>query len=180
MRKKIGKLIYELLSVLVPVGTIYVILNYVISVSVIQSASMEPALMTGNIVFYNRLAYVNHSIERGDIVQFWCEEKNEYYSKRVIGLPGDTISFSEGYVVLNGEYLDESAYIGENTQTNGYGTFEVPEGCYFMLGDNREVSGDSRFFLNPYIKEDCILGKYAGQIDVSFLSCLSAQAVKKK
>lgn len=167
-RTKGNTLIYELLSILIPVGALYVVLNYVIAVSVIQSPSMEPTLMTGNTVFYNRLAYVEHPIERGDIVQFWCTEKNEYYSKRVIGLPGDEIRFSDGYVVLNGEYLDESAYIGEDTETNGYGTFQVPEGCYFMLGDNREVSGDSRFFLNPYISKDCIMGKYIGQINFSF------------
>jgi signal peptidase I len=141
----------------------------VINITVIQSASMEPTLMTGNTVFVNRLAYkTGKTPERGDIVIFWSDEHNEYLGKRVIGLPGDEIAFSDGHVVVNGAYLDETAYLSDETETICAKTFLVPEGCYFMLGDNRSYSYDSRFWQNPYISQEDIIGKYMGQIAFSF------------
>ena len=71
-------------------------------------------------------------------------------------------------MVINGQYCDETAYIPSDVETNCSKEFEVPQGCYFMLGDNREVSYDSRYWNNPYISKECILGKYMGQIDFSF------------
>ena len=146
----------------------YVILSYIIMVSVIQSGSMEPTLDVGNTVFYNRLAYVNSEPQRGDVIVFFSEEYNSYFGKRVIGLPGDKITFKDGYVVINGQYCDESAYIDPEIETNCSKEFEVPSGCYFLLGDNRELSNDARFWNQPYIEKRLIAGKYMGQIEFSF------------
>ena len=160
--------IWEILSFAVPLLAAYIILTYVIMVSVVQSGSMEPKLGVGNTVFYNRLAYVNSEPQRGDVIVFFSEEYNSYFGKRVIGLPGDKITFKDGYVVINGQYCDESAYIDPEIETNCSKEFEVPSGCYFLLGDNRELSNDARFWNQPYIEKRLIAGKYMGQIEFSF------------
>ncbi len=159
-------MIYDIIGLLVPCVLIVVIFKFVICVSVVSSASMEPTLMTGSTMFANRLY---KDIKRGDAVIFISDEfAGEYFGKRVIGLPGDTIEFKNGYVVLNGEYLDESAYIPDDVETNCSETFVVPANCYFMLGDNREYSDDSRYWNNPYIPREKIKGVYMGHIDFSF------------
>lgn len=160
--------VWDILSFAVPLIAAYIVLSCIIFVSVIQSASMEPALKVGNTVFYNRLAYVRNEPQRGDAVVFYSEEYNEYFGKRIIGLPGDHIEFKDGYVVINDQYCDETAYISSEIETNCSKSFDVPQGYYFMLGDNREMSNDSRFWDEPYIPRDDIKGKYIGQIAFSF------------
>lgn len=158
--------IYDIIGLVIPCLFIVIVFKYVIDISVVQSGSMEPTLMTGSTVFANKL---DKSINRGDMVLFVSKEySGEHFGKRVIGLPGDTIEFRDGYVVLNGQYLDESAYIPEDVETNCSESFTVPEGCYFMLGDNREYSEDSRFWNDPYIHAEDIIGVYMGHIDFSF------------
>lgn len=161
-------IIWDILSFAVPLIAAYIILSCIIFVSVVQSGSMEPRLQVGNTVFYNRLAYVNYEPQRGDVVVFDSIESGDYFGKRIIGIPGDKISFKDGYVVINGQYCDESAYLDPAIETNCDKEFEVPESCYFMLGDNREFSNDSRYWENPYISRECIKGKYMGQIGFSF------------
>ena len=77
--------------------------------------------------------------------------------KRIIGLPGDTVDIIDGKVYINGELLVED-YIKE-TMVGSFGSYDVPEGSYFMLGDNRNNSNDSRYWYNTYLDRDDILGK---------------------
>ncbi len=163
--------IVEMVTLLI---TGIVLLKVLMSMTVIQSNSMEPTLMTGDTVFFNKLAYVRKDISRGDIIAFWSDEQNALFAKRVIGLPGDNISFMDGYVNINGKFADESEYIGEDVETNSIKSFTVPDGCYFVLGDNRENSFDSRFFDNPYIKRESIKGKFLGKIGFSIQSLLGS------
>lgn len=129
----------------------------VIELSYIPSESMEPTLMTGDIAIYNRLAYVKNAPKRGDVVTLIKD--GVLYSKRIIGEPGDLVKFDSGYVYINGEKLDESEYIDDSIETNCLHEFEVPEDAYFVLGDNREVSSDSRYWDDPYVFEDDIQAK---------------------
>ena len=92
----------------------------------------------------------------------------DFVVKRVIGVLGDVISFKDGYVFINNEMLDESAYIPHTVKTNSEKQFVVPEDCCFVLGDNREKSLDSREFENPYIPRSDIQGKYMN-FRISFL-----------
>lgn len=98
--------------------------------------------------------------EAGDIVVFRYpddETGKTLYVKRIIGTPGDTVEMSNGTVYVNGKALQED-YIAEVTQ-GSYGPYIVPDGCYFMMGDNRNHSQDSRFWRNQYVEKDEILGK---------------------
>ena len=101
--------------------------------------------------------------ERGDVVVLdppTGAPSDEPYIKRVIGLPGDTISFRQGYVYLNGERLDESSIDGPITTCRGDKFCEVgpiPDGYVYVLGDNRQHSADSRVF--GLVAEDRLLGK---------------------
>lgn len=121
----------------------------------IPSESMVPTLNVGDRLFVTRI-YNPEKLKRGDIVVFHSDEKNEDMIKRLIGLPGDKVVIKDGIVTVNGETLKEN-YIG--TADNYSGEFEVPEGKYFFLGDNRYWSLDSRYWENTYIDGSKIKGK---------------------
>lgn len=157
MRK--SKLRKEIIITGIQFGIVAIILLFVVRNTIVASGSMEPTLQTYDIAIYNKLAYVFDNAERGDIINFWSEEFGKYFSKRVIGIAGDEIEFHNGYVFINGQKCDESAYIAEEIETNCTKTFTVPDGTVFVLGDNRENSYDSRFFENPYIPIKDIEGK---------------------
>lgn len=156
--------ITEVIVSCIQLGILAFILMFCVRNTIVASGSMEPTLMTHDIVVYNKLAYLFHPIERGDIVNFWSEEYEAYFAKRVIGIAGDVIEFHDGCTFINGLKCDESAYIPDHIQTNCIKTFVVPEGTVFVMGDNRENSVDSRFFRNPYIPVADIEGKYLGTI----------------
>lgn len=124
------------------------------------SGSMEPTIMTGDWGFSNGLAYVMNEPQRGDVIVFYSKELGEILTKRIIGLPGDTVSFYDGYVYINDGLIKEE-YIDDDIETNSaVCDFIVPEGSYFVLGDNRENSFDSRFWKDPYVKRSAIKGKW--------------------
>lgn len=154
----------SVIVLLIQIICIIVVFRCFIMPTYIKSGSMEPTLMTHDLVFYNKIAYEINDIKRGDIINFWSEEYGSYFSKRVIGVAGDVIEFYDGYVFINGAKADESAYLGSGIETNCLKKFTVPEGTVFVMGDNRENSIDSRFFKEPYISVDNIVGKYLGQI----------------
>ncbi|AGX41725.1 signal peptidase I [Clostridium saccharobutylicum] len=97
------------------------------------------------------------NLKRGDIIVFYSNEFNENLVKRLIGLPGDKIEIKNGAVFVNGEELKED-YVKNKDKYNG--TFEVPKGKYFFLGDNRPDSADSRYWKDPYVDASDIKGKF--------------------
>ena len=121
----------------------------------IPSGSMIPTLNEGDQLFVTRV-YNKDNLKRGDIVVFDSDELNDVLIKRLIGLPGDKIKITNGTVYVNGEKLDEG-YVKNND--NYSGEFEVPEGKFFFLGDNRAISYDSRKWNNPYIDKSDVKAK---------------------
>lgn len=113
----------------------------------IPSESMVPTLNIGDRLFVTKV-YNLDKLNRGDIVVFYSEELQDDLIKRLIGLPGDKIEIRNGVVSVNGETLLEG-YIGAEDNFNG--VYEVPEGKFFFLGDNRLYSKDSRYWINPYV-----------------------------
>jgi signal peptidase I len=135
--------------------------TFIIANSKVPSGSMENTIMTGDRVIGSRLSYHFEDPERGDIVIFrFPDNESIYYVKRIIGMPGDTVDIIDGQVYLNGseEPLDEP-YIREPMVPEAPMHFEVPEGCYFMLGDNRNYSMDARRWENTYVKREKIIAK---------------------
>ena len=84
--------------------------------------------------------------------------RGETLIKRVIGLPGDDVMFIDGKIYINGQQYQEE-YLDENIVTDSPFDYEVPEDSFFVLGDNREHSFDSRFWIDPYVKMEDIKGK---------------------
>lgn len=143
--------------VLAVVGA-FLINNFLIINAVIPSASMETTIMTGDRVFGNRLAYINSEPKYGDIVIFkYPDDESQYFIKRVIGTPGDKVEVIDGVVYINSEKIQEDFL--SVTPTGDFGPYDVPEDCYFMMGDNRDNSADSRYWINTYVHKDKILGK---------------------
>lgn len=116
--------------------------------------------MTGDRILGWRLTYNFREPKRGDIVIFkYPDNENENYIKRIIGLPGEKVTIKEGKVYIGDstEPLEED-YVKEEW-SGGDGVYWVPEDSYFMLGDNRNNSKDSREWVNKYVHRDKILGE---------------------
>lgn len=126
----------------------------------IPSGSMLPTLQVDDRVLVNKLSYTFNDPERGDIVVFDAPpvERTQQIKdlvKRIIGLPGEVISMQDGVVSIDGRTLVEP-YV-KNASTKSFAACRVPAGAYFMMGDNRDVSADSRVF-GP-IKGSTIVGR---------------------
>lgn len=154
------ELLEDVVLVIVVLAVVFILKNYVLINAVIPSGSMEDTIMTGDRVFGNRLAYRFGEPERGDIVIFkYPDNEEELYIKRVIGLPGDKVEIRDGLVYLNDSAKPlEEPYLKE-TPVGDYGPYQVPEDGYFMLGDNRNWSKDSRFWENTYVTREEVLAK---------------------
>jgi len=121
----------------------------------VDGFSMLPTLKDGEFVLVNKLAYRVGTPARGDIIVFRSTTVADLdLVKRVIGLPGDKVEVRNGKVILNGQTLSE-AYI--NAAPNYYGTWKVPDGYLFVLGDNRNDSSDSHQW--GYLPQQNIIGK---------------------
>ena len=137
----------------------FVIVTYVARSFIIPSSSMVPTLKPGDVILVEKVSYRFFPIKRGDIVVFHPPIPNEtrFFVKRVIGLPGDTVEVHDGYVYINGYKLDEP-YIASKPQYE-YGPVEVPDGMYFLLGDNRNNSYDSHAWDYPFVSRKLIEGR---------------------
>lgn len=150
---------------------IFTFFKTVILWGVVPSESMQPTLNVADVVIANGLAYVDSDPQRGDIVIFKGKEgdlEGDILIKRVIGLPGDSLMFVDGYIYINGQLCYEE-YLDADVETNSFKDYEVPEGCYLVLGDNRVNSYDSRYWNDPYITKADIKGKMIMKIPVSEL-----------
>ncbi len=134
----------------------FLLSNFVIINAKVPSGSMISTINKGNKVIGFRLAYVFADPKRGDIVIFDAPKEDKIYIKRLIGLPGDTIVIKDNTLYINGELIEED-YVDEWTNSPGTTTYEVPKGEYFMMGDNRNHSADSREW--GFVKRDAILAK---------------------
>lgn len=149
-----------LIAILAAVAIALFVDNFLIVNAQIPSGSMENTIMTGDRVVGNRLSYLTKNPERYDVIIFkYPDDESQLFIKRIIGLPGETVEIRDGHI-----YIDGSSEPLEDVETKeymvgNYGPYTVPEGCYFVMGDNRNDSKDSRYWINPYVSKDKILGK---------------------
>ncbi len=127
-----------------------------------QGQSMSPTLEAGDKVLIDRFVYMFKNPEAGDLIVFLPNgnEKSHYYIKRVVGTPGDTVQIKNGKVYVNGEEFEEEIEVSkiENAEL-AEDEIKLAKDEYFVLGDNRNNSEDSRHVGIGNIKDDYIIGK---------------------
>lgn len=136
-----------LLYILIIVGLTYVIITFVGQRTRVSGSSMETTLSDGDNLIVDKISYRFRDPKRYDIVVFpYQYEENTYYIKRIIGLPGETVQVIDGYVYINGELLESDVYGAEVMQSaqTAADPITLGEDEYFVLGDNRNHSSDSR------------------------------------
>lgn len=158
-KTNVAKEVFDWIAVIVfAILLSFVLHTFVIVNATVPTSSMENTIMAGDRVIGSRLYYLRHEPARGDIIMFdYPDDPSILYIKRVIGLPGDHVEISGGVVYVNGEALDEP-YLSVVTEGE-WGPYDVPADCYFMMGDNRNDSADSRYWQNTYLTKDGIVGK---------------------
>ena len=145
---------------LVVAGLAFLIVTFVMQKTVVSGNSMFPTLENGNHLMIEKVSYYMGGPERFDIIVFRIPgEGKTYYIKRVIGLPGETVQITDGVIYINGEILEED-YGNEVMQYSGLASEPLTLGDdeYFVLGDNRNDSTDSRFASVGPVNSDQILG----------------------
>jgi signal peptidase I len=126
----------------------------------VEGTSMQPELRDQDRLFVNKFAYNFEKISRGDVVVFYYpRDTQKSYIKRVIGLPGDDIRIDDGRVFVNGQRIDESYVPKRFRDVRSMADMVVPQDEYFVMGDHRSISSDSRDF-GPVIRK-LIYGKAA-------------------
>lgn len=146
---------------------VFIVNTFFVVNAEIPSSSMENTLMVHDRLFALRTAYLTKDPERLDIVVFRLpDDESELYIKRIIGLPGETVKGKDGVVYVNDQPLTEP-YCKEPIDSD-FGPFTVPEDCYFMMGDNRRDSYDSRYWKNHFVTQEQLVGKAALKYYPSF------------
>ena len=164
-KNRVGSVMRELLGwlfyILIIIGLTYLIITYVGQRTRVSGSSMEKTLSDGDNLIVDKLSYRFQEPKRFDIVVFpYKYEENTYYIKRIIGLPGETVQIVDGYIYINGKQLDEH-YGNEIIEEAGMAAEPVTlgEDEYFVMGDNRNNSQDSRVSDVGAIHRDELMGR---------------------
>ncbi len=138
--------------------------TFIFANAIVPTGSMLNTIQKKDRIIASRLAYINNDPERYDIIIFrFPDDETQCFVKRVIGLPGETVQVINGVVYVtktDGETIqtdDEFITMGE--PIGDFGPYIVPEDSYFVMGDNRNESWDSRYWTNKFVKREKIIGK---------------------
>src|ERR1700761_6134331 len=147
-------------DVLVSIAASFMIITFLYQPVRVEGTSMQPELRDQDRLFINKFAYRFENISRGDVVVFhYPRDPEKSYIKRVIALPGDSLRIDDGHVFVNGQLIDESYVPRRYRDGRSMPEIVVPQREYFVMGDHRSISSDSRDF-GP-VDRDLIYGKAA-------------------
>lgn len=163
--RAIGSFFWELIKVfLVAIVIIVPIRYFLIQPFFVRGASMEPNFLDGEYLVIDELSYRFREPRRGEVIVFrFPENPSQFFIKRIVGLPGDTVNVQSGQVLIqNDQYqhtvvLDESSYLSPDVRTSGQVTYRLESDDFFVLGDNRAASSDSRNW--GKLERDLIIGR---------------------
>ena len=162
-RTPVGAFFHQYGYLVITALVVLVLFRGVFNLAYVPTHSMEPTLPVKSLFLSLRLPWLAADPEpaQGDIMMFYSQEFDEILVKRVIGLPGQTVTFAVGAVLVDGEPLEED-YLPAGTETwpgTAGEILTVPEGTVLLLGDNRGNSLDSRYWENPFIPLSDLRGK---------------------
>lgn len=163
-KSKSREIIEFLLPIVCALIIALILRNFVLANAIVPTGSMLNTIQEGDRLIASRVAYNNNDPERYDIILFYFpDDESQVYVKRVIGLPGETVRIIKGVVYVtktNGDTIQlDDSFVTVDEPYGNFGPYVVPEDSYFMLGDNRNDSKDSRYWNNKYVKKDKIIGK---------------------
>jgi signal peptidase I len=131
----------------VALGLAIVVMIFLYQPVKVEGTSMNPLLSDQERIFINKFIYRFEPIERGDVVVFWYPlDRSKSFIKRVVGLPGEKIEIRDGHLYINGEELADQYVPAGYIDGSNYGPRRIPQGDYFVMGDHRDSSNDSRVF----------------------------------
>lgn len=163
-KSKLREAVEFLIPIVVAVIIAIILKSVVFANAVVPTGSMLNTIHEGDRIIASRLAYINEDPQRYDVIIFkYPDDETQIYVKRVIGLPGETVQVVNGVVYVtktDGETIQlDDSFVTNGTPEGDFGPFEVPADSYFMMGDNRNSSWDSRFWNNKFVNKEKILGK---------------------
>jgi signal peptidase I len=134
-------------DLLIAIGLALVIIVFLYQPVKVEGTSMAPLLSDQERIFINKFVYRFEDIHRGDVVVFWYPlDRSKSFIKRVIGLPGETVDIRHGLLYVNGQLIPEPYVPPQYTDVTDFGPVKVPKDSYFVMGDHRISSNDSRVF----------------------------------
>src|SRR6266704_1603495 len=134
-------------DLLIAIGLALVIIVFLYQPVKVEGTSMAPLLSDQERIFINKFVYRFEPIQRGDVVVFWYPlDRTKSFIKRVVGLPGETVEIRQGAVYVNGKVVPEPYVPPQYEDLSDFGPVRVPRDSYFVMGDHRVSSNDSRVF----------------------------------
>ncbi len=149
--KRLGAFFMDVLEVIVlAVGIFLIVYLLILRPHKIKGASMEPNFPDGEYLLTEKVSYYSSNPKRGDVIVFKPPISEDEFIKRIIGLPGETIMLSNGKIFINDEELKEDYIVNIKTLSGSFlsegDKYQIPDGNYFVMGDNRLHSSDSRIW----------------------------------